>query len=108
MAVDEKPWQASQDDPAPSGAAETCPGEQSSRRWPCWPPLAEVGCSSLWGRLPRRAAPVAKLEDFVIRFVTQTRPRIRGDPNIAYRTAEPRYSDYATIAEQIIHKPVNG
>src|SRR5918993_5740878 len=63
---------------------------------------------SLRSGLPRRAAPVAKFEDFVIESVTQIRRWIRGDPNVAYRPADPRQGDYATIAEQIIQKPVDG
>src|SRR5918993_4094647 len=55
-------------------------------------------CNGLWGGLPRRAAPVAKFEDFVIGSVAQIRPWIRGDQNVAHRPAGPRYGDYATVA----------
>ena len=51
-------------------------------------------------------APTLKLEDFVIRSVTQIRLRVCRDPNVAYRPADPRYKDYALIAEQVTNKLV--
>ena len=71
------------------------------------PAAGRVGCNGLLGGLPLRAAPIPKLEDFVIRFVTQICSRICSDPHVAYPPADPRYSDNAAITEQIIYKPVH-
>jgi hypothetical protein len=51
------------------------------------PPGAITDLTRLGG-LPLPAAPIPKLEDFVIRFVTEIRLRIRSDPNVAYRPAD--------------------
>jgi hypothetical protein len=72
------------------------------------PPAAgRVGCNGLLARLPLPAAPIAKLKDFLIRFVMEVRLRICSDSNVAYRPADPRYNEYAAIAEQVPHKPVH-